>query len=240
AEGPEVSIRMLGGVAGMAPYALHVDALDLRPPTGTPLTCRYQWDFGDPGSAFNTLEGWNAAHLYTKPGHYTVTLKLTDESGNVIHGTSILEIRPDQRRAVYVSADGDDSNDGATPATPLRTAGRAMVGLAGDTKILFRRGDVFPITSSLMISGRNVSLASYGNAPSTAPGDVAQDTRPRLLWSGARNDGRMVVAESGSANVVIQDLAFDSVFTHDTDVQGMPVAILPCGSLCTIDHCLFL
>lgn len=242
-DAPLAHIRMIGGT-GMAPCAVHVDALDIRPAKGTPLTCRYQWDFGDAGSAYNMLEGWNAAHLYTKPGKYTIVLKLTDESGAVIEAKAAVDVRPDRRRAVYLSADGNDSNDGATPATPLRSAARAAAQIGGDTKLLFRRGDVFPVTSSIKITSQNVLLTSYGDKPadpSTAPTtNPSDDPRPRLIWTGPRNDGRIIIPDNTSSDVVIQDLAFDTIFTHDTETAGIANAVLPAGSLCTIDHCLFL
>ncbi len=38
----------------------------------------YEWDFGDPGSPGNTSGTTNATKIYTDPGVYTVTLKVTD------------------------------------------------------------------------------------------------------------------------------------------------------------------
>ena len=52
------------GIAGMAPFTVHVHALDSELKTGSPLTARYEWDFGDPAGDFNHLEAWNAAHVY--------------------------------------------------------------------------------------------------------------------------------------------------------------------------------
>src|SRR4051794_38183002 len=51
----------------MAPYTLHVNAVDIPLAHGNWLTARYEWDFGDdtPESRFNQLVGWNAAHVYT-------------------------------------------------------------------------------------------------------------------------------------------------------------------------------
>jgi hypothetical protein len=66
---------------GIAPCVLHVNALRFPLASGTPLTARYDWDFGDPGSKYNTLTGFNAAHVYEGPGKYTVKLTVTDETG---------------------------------------------------------------------------------------------------------------------------------------------------------------
>jgi hypothetical protein len=35
-----------------------------------------RWDFGDPGGRFNTLPGFNAAHVYEHPGEYTIELSI--------------------------------------------------------------------------------------------------------------------------------------------------------------------
>ena len=49
--------------------------------SGSPITARYEWDFGDPNGKYNALTGFNASHVYDAPGTYTVTLKVTDDVG---------------------------------------------------------------------------------------------------------------------------------------------------------------
>ncbi|MEO9326257.1 PKD domain-containing protein [Nocardioides sp. C4-1] len=43
----------------------------------------YKWDFGDPGTATNIVDGTRGNHTYAKPGVYTATFSATDPSGNV-------------------------------------------------------------------------------------------------------------------------------------------------------------
>src|SRR4051812_46273238 len=62
---------------GVAPCTLHVHATEIPLTHGTPLTARYQWDFGDPKGKYNSLAGWSAAHVYDRSGQYAVTLTLT-------------------------------------------------------------------------------------------------------------------------------------------------------------------
>src|SRR5206468_7073095 len=100
---PEESFSaMLTG--GMAPYTLHVNAVDLPLKHGNWLTARYEWDFGDatPGSRFNQLVGWTAGHVYTTPGSYLVSLTLTDEAGEKRVFKKSFIIERDKRRIIYV------------------------------------------------------------------------------------------------------------------------------------------
>jgi PKD repeat protein len=41
----------------------------------------YSWNFGDPGSADNAATGSSAAHTYSSPGTYRVTITVTDDLG---------------------------------------------------------------------------------------------------------------------------------------------------------------
>src|SRR5438105_4243123 len=82
-----------------AGQAVYVSALQPVPGSGTdlgagtPLTAKYDWNFGDttPGSRFNALPGWTAAHAYDTPGIYTVTLTIRNENGET--GTDQRRIR---------------------------------------------------------------------------------------------------------------------------------------------------
>src|SRR5213079_2248728 len=66
-----------------AGHAVHVHALNSQLGAGTALTARYEWNFGDSSGKYNTLVGFNAAHVYDTPGSYTVTLKITNEAGKI-------------------------------------------------------------------------------------------------------------------------------------------------------------
>ena len=54
------------------------DALHLSVPrlnvTPENLADTFTWNFGDPSSSYNTLPGFNAAHVYNRPGAYRVTV----------------------------------------------------------------------------------------------------------------------------------------------------------------------
>jgi gliding motility-associated-like protein len=49
----------------------------------------YEWNFGDPGSAtYNIAYNKNPTHTFSAAGSYPVTLKVTDQSGQVIQSTT--------------------------------------------------------------------------------------------------------------------------------------------------------
>ncbi len=63
----------------------------------------------------------------------------------------------------YVSAAGNDSNDGQTPETAWKTINKVNSGLGWNVKqVLFRRGDVFRGT---LKAAANVTYSAYGEGP---------------------------------------------------------------------------
>ena len=82
---------------------------------GTPLTARYQWDFGDTtsGSQFDQLPGFNAAHIYDVPGLYTITLTITNQAGQVGVAQQMIRVTPPPvvPQAIYV----DNTLSGVRP-----------------------------------------------------------------------------------------------------------------------------
>ena len=100
---------------------------------GSPLTARYQWDFGDLGSSYNRLPGFNAAHAYNKPGEYRLRLRVTNEAGEMDNAYRTITVLPDNRRAVYLNPWGSDDNDGSTPDLAVRTVHRATHFIGNDS-----------------------------------------------------------------------------------------------------------
>src|SRR5207249_3748101 len=90
--------------------AIHVQALNSTLGGGTALTAKFEWDFGDDGSKYNNLVGFNAAHIYDKAGTYTITLTVTNEGGKSDSVTRTVSIAADNRKTIYVDANGSDSN----------------------------------------------------------------------------------------------------------------------------------
>ena len=210
-----------------AGHAVHLHGLSTGLDTGTALTTHYQWDFGDQTTAsqYDQLDGFNAAHVYNTPGTYTATLTVTDAKGNVAHTSVQVNVSAAPSNTIYVSAAGNDNNNGSNPYAAVRTVARANELLGSDTQLLFRSGDTFPMESTLSVNGyKNVIIGSYGNGP-----------QPVLLWDGGRNTGSsLLVTQAGSQDVTIRGLTFDTVFTHDTEETGVPDAIRPAGVNVTV------
>ena len=130
-------------------------------PVGNPLDFRYEWDFGDPAGRYNTLPGWNAAHVYDRPGQYTITLTVRGQDGKETRRTTWVRVAPDDRKRVYVSADGNDAADGAAPARPVRSVERAFHLAKDDAWVLFRKGDMFDVSAPVTLYSRGLRVGNY-------------------------------------------------------------------------------
>lgn len=133
-------------------------------------------------------------------------------------------------RTIYVSTSGNDNNNGLSPSTPIKTIAKADTMLSSNTQLLFEDGDTFDETSELSINGlHDVTIGSYGSG-----------AQPVILWTGARDGAQMITTESGSLDVTINNLTFNSIYDQDTSETGMPFAIVPAGFDISIIGCTFL
>jgi hypothetical protein len=196
--GPSAVITQLQSSI-IAGEGVEVNALNSTAGVGSPLTTIYKWDFGDPGSQYNNLLGWNAAHVYTSPGTYTITLQLTDSSGNTSTATSQVTVNIDNRTIIYVDTNGSDSNNGLSASQPVKTANKAFSLAGSDSTVLFHRGETFNVTSTLWFTGHDEAAGAYGTGSS-----------PVLMW--VPNDGSLVevYVSSKASNSTIENLTFDT------------------------------
>jgi len=224
---PTAIITTLGG-QGMAPLAVHVHALNADLPVGSFTTARFEWDFGDEQNPHNRLEGFNAAHLYTQPGQYLLTLRVTSEARLADSASIPITVLPDLRRAIYVAADGDDAASGHSPQDPLRTLPRAFELLDDDARLLLRRGDEFDLHTGQTLQHANVLIGAYGSGP-----------RPSVRWTGPPGcDAILKLAPDGVHDTVIESIRFDSI--HDTrTIHDVVDAVIPAGVNTTIRDCRF-
>ena len=238
---PNAVLRFVAGSqSGPAGHTVNVNANSSQFFNGDFIGAKFEWDFGDPGTKYNKLIGWNAAHTYDKPGTYTVKLKVTDIGGKSTTVTSTVLITPDTRRSIFVDAkSGNDNNDGSSEAKAVRTLAQASK-LAGDnTRILLKKGQVFEVSDSIRIAGRNVIVDAYGpggNAPTvkkiaglgssifyiapTATGFVAQNLWLDSMWNFASIYGKKKIPADGftvtADNFTVRNSAF---FNINTGVQ---------------------
>ncbi len=142
--------------------SVFVNALNSKLTSGDWIHAKIQWDFGDPGSKYNTLPGFNAAHAYDNPGTYTITMTLTNENGKTAVTTTKVTVSAAARHVIYVSNQGNDSNSGSTPGSAIRTVARANQLVSDNTEILFARGQTFDVIDAMRLEGTNITLARTG------------------------------------------------------------------------------
>ena len=202
--------------------AIHVDGLVSTLNAGDAEDGKFEWDFGDAGARFNTMVGFNAAHLYAKPGTYTVRLTVTNAAGKMDSAMARVTVQAAARKVLYVSNSGKDSNDGRAADRPIKTFKKAAA-LAGDnTEILFARGETFNLDDALRVYGKNVVVGAYGIGE-----------RPTLNWVGGLGLSDMIYVGPGAKNVTVRDLTFTSKY-GGTNSPGMPFALRIGGENITI------
>jgi len=212
--------------SGMAPFTVHVNGLGSSLGIGTELTARYEWNFGDAGSPFNSLVGWNAAHTYNQPGSYTITLKLTNQAGQSASVTQQITVNANTRSVIYVSPSGSDSNSGTSSSSPIKTYAKAATMLASNRSILFQRGGVYPTTANLYISQQNLTVGAYGSG-----------ALPVIQFTSSASYAKMIDFDSSARDVVIENLRFDS--TNAQPNNTIVRALQPHGTNITVRNCSF-
>jgi PKD repeat protein len=210
---------------------INVDALSSKLVVGTPLTAEYQWDFGDPGTQFDTMTGFNASHVYDTPGTYTITLTVTNQDGGVASATQQVMIAASTRKQIFVdSVDGSDSNPG-TQAQPLQSFAQAVTKIGNNTEILFHAGETFNVLAGVEIAATNVVIGSYGSG--------ANPVLNRIKGVGSGT----FATWNTSNGVTFQNLTFDSPYgvgpndaAPKTGVNGIDLA----GQNMVVRNCTFL
>ncbi|MGA3066597.1 MAG: PKD domain-containing protein [Tepidisphaeraceae bacterium] len=186
-----------------------------------------QWNFGDPTSQYNTLNGFNAAHVYSTAGTYTVTLTITSATGQVSTATQQVTVMPDNRATIYVSASGNDSNSGNSASDPIQTIDRLMQLMTSNTRVLFQAGGTYTITNTNTFTTQgmsNVYIGSYGSG-----------AQPIIMYTGpAGIQGGMLGMSTSTTGLTVQGLTFDSIYSDNNDAQAIPSAFFVKGNGITI------
>jgi len=229
-QAPKAVIDTLAGprITGIV---VNVDGLSSSIGTGTCITSNYAWDFGDAGSQFNQLTGFNAAHVYDKPGSYTITLTVTNEAGLVSKTTQQVSIAASARSQIYVdSASGSDSNRG-TQNAPLQSLAAAFAQIGDNTEILLRAGESFYTGASLHVANTNVLIGRYGTG-----------ANPQIMRT--IGNGLSTIGVSGITNgLTIQDITFNSPYAINANGIANKIGvggIFLAGSNCAVRDCTFL
>ena len=215
-------------LGGIAPFQVHLDAADVIKPLAI-RDVRVAWDFGDAQGKYNTLDGFNAAHVYDSPGKFVITRTLTSGTTNATKQW-IVTVTPSTRRTTYVSLDGDDHNDGKTPATAVRTFGRGILGAnGGNGEVLFRRGDQFNITKAFKLGYEDVRLGAFGDADKPKP----------LIFNLGPLDSTMMLEATGK-RTLIEDITFDAPKAKLFDKAGTLDVVVARGAGLVVRRCTIL
>jgi len=203
-----------------------VEALASKFGSGTSLNSTLAWNFGDPTAAYNNLRGFNAAHAYTTPGTYTITLTITTPDGHVGIDTTQITVSPDTRQTIYVSTSGSDSNNGLTAATAVQTLAKANSLLTSNTRLLLQAGDTFSSSNLNMLNAsgmQNVYIGSYGTG-----------AQPILMYTGPAVQGPIIGMSSTTSGLVVQGLTLTSIYNNADDKEAIPSGFFPIGNDITI------
>ena len=226
ANAPVAAISLLDAEVP-AGTSIFANALSTTLKTGTVLTSKYEWNFGDTGSKYNTMTGFNVAHAYTKAGTYTISLKVTDSAGAVDTVTKTITVDAAGRNFIYVSPSGNDANNGSSQDSAVKTFARAAELVGDNTELLFQRGGTYTTSTAMNIGFDNVAVGAYGSGAT-----------PVLKYTGGL-DYNAILMTMGGKNVTVQNVAFDSSSTTMDDT-GYNDAIRIGGQDITIRNCTFI
>jgi hypothetical protein len=198
--------------------------------TGSPIDANYSYNFGDPTGEYNILPGYNATHIYTQPGTYTITLTVTNELGQTSTVSTGITISADNRRAIYVdSINGSDSNNGSSPGEAVQTAAYADTLITDNTEVFFDRGETFNINQSFLLHNRNLLIGAYGTG-----------AQPVINYTTTGVGTNIFSANSDlSIAVTIQDLTFTALNGTELSASGLPMAVMAGGTDIAVLRCTF-
>jgi hypothetical protein len=226
-----IPVMNLKGISGQAHHSVFVDALSSTLGDGQAITTHYQWNFGDPGSRFNVLPGFNAGHIYDNPGTYTISLTVTNDLGKSSTLSTRVTVAPDTRRTIYVDSwYGSDNNSGASANQAVRSWQKAQSLFGDNVTVLFRRGETFDFGDTLLIGNRNMIFGAYGSG--AAP-----------VMRKVDGPGHGIFGFNDTADqIVVENLTFDSIYVAQNGIAPhiTAVAIYPAGRNITIRNNTFL
>jgi len=153
-------IPVVSRSSGVAPLYVHFDATSVLPAGDgyADLDATYLWSFDTTGvdgsTRYNRVSGFVAGHVFNLPGTYTVRLDVFDAAGRHGYGTTTITVSAISGTTYYVSALGNDSNNGSQSA-PFLTFAHALTLAGPNVSILLRNGDVFttPTMHNLTVTG---------------------------------------------------------------------------------------
>ncbi|WP_339917965.1 T9SS type A sorting domain-containing protein [Yeosuana marina] len=156
---------------GVAPLYVFFDATSTMGLVGANdlVNADFNWNFdlndNDPNGNWETIKGMVVGHVFEEAGTYTVQCIITAPNGSTDTETVTITVSPFSGTTYYVSATGEDANDGLSESAPWQTANYAFSQLSANERILFKRGDTFTNVSYHFqnLSGGKMIVGAYGN-----------------------------------------------------------------------------
>jgi hypothetical protein len=200
---------------------VNVQAMKSNFGNGTSLNSTITWNFGDPSSPYNVLNGFSAAHAYAQSGTYTITLSITTPDGHVGVAKQTVTIAVDNRPTIYVSQNGSDNNDGSSPSQAIQSIDHLNSIITSNERVLFQAGGTYNMSNDgIDLSGTShVYLGSYGSG-----------AKPLFMYTGPQQNMAMVYIGTDTTSAVIQGFTFDSIYVHDQYQDTLPTGVVPQGS----------
>jgi len=125
------------------------------------------FDFGDPTSEYNTLYGYNAAHIYTTSGLYTITITPDGETAK----TQVVLVQDDTRHIL--------------PLTMGENLQTALNGLKTATIITLPNAYVFQTNAPIVVSTSGVTIQGLGPTKARLVRVPSAGSSTLLDWAGA-------------------------------------------------------
>lgn len=183
----------------------------------------YSWDFGDPGSGSwsttgkskNRAKGPIAAHVYEKPGTYTVDMKVKNIDGVTVASETVSifvddpDLVYDDTKTTCISTDGDFTGAlvGCRKVTTSNLSDIIQYAEAGN-RILFKRGAQWTLNSGLdwPDNGGPVTIGAFGSGENPK---IVLDAQPFLDISEKQNWRliNLTFEDSSKSNDVVNGLS---------------------------------
>jgi len=186
-----------------AGHAVHVHACDSVLPKGVNIVdVRFEWDFKDPGSSYNELVGFNAAHIYVGGGARTVRLRATLPNGTAKTTHATIQLEPYTRKVVHLGANSTTTLEQELAAAPT---GRLEIVLAGGVTYRLSSND-----ASLDLRGRSdVVIRAESGSTANPPVIFHPDPAPNAIKS-------LFTFDSNSQHVTIDGVIFESAYKGES------------------------
>ncbi len=155
-------------ISGVAP--LHV-TFDATATTGLSddnnyVLANFSWNFDatntDPDGKWEKTKGFYTAHVFERPGVYTVVVKVKDAAQNEASTHITITVNEFDKTSYFVAADGNDENTGTSQDSPLKTVKEGLSRTSSGDRILLKNGDIIEESTAIIIDQDGIGIGTYG------------------------------------------------------------------------------